>query len=78
MARTQKTALSASSISELCVQQRRVFELRTQNGAVSAMVEIPTPRSTGARFRLRRTVWTAAELQRLVRVLTRAAEKLDG
>jgi len=77
MARTQNIALSAT-ISELRVQRRSILQLRTQQGVVSAMVEIPSPRSTDARVRLRRKAWTAAELQRLVRVLTRAAEKLDG
>lgn len=69
--------LSVSSIIERRVQRRHLLELRAESGAVAATVEIPTPSSTGARVRLRQAAWTAAELRRLVRVLTRAAEKLD-
>ena len=70
--------LSASSIIERRAQRRNILELRTESGTVAATVEIPTPSSTGARVRLKQAAWTAAELRRLVRVLTRAAEKLDA
>jgi hypothetical protein len=70
--------LSASSIIERRAQRRNILELRAESGTVSATVEIPTPSSTGARVRLKQAAWTAAELRRLVRVLTRAAEKLDA
>jgi hypothetical protein len=81
MARIQTMALDrswgVSNISEVRTQRRSILELRAQSGTVAAAVEIPTP-LTGAKVRLRQTVWTAAELRRLVRVLTRAAEKLDS
>jgi hypothetical protein len=70
--------LSASSIIERRAQRRNILELRAESGTVAATVEIPTPSSTGARVRLKQAAWTAAELRRLVRVLTRAAEKLDA
>jgi len=82
MARTNGTATSrsqgVSSILELRDRRRSILELRAQRGTVAATVEIPAPFSTGAVVRLRQVAWTAAELRRLVRVLTRAAEKLDG
>ena len=82
MARTQSTAVSrsrgVSSILETRVRQKSILELRALDGTIGATVEIPAPSSTGAKVRLRQTAWTAAELQRLVRVLTRAAEKLDA
>ncbi len=65
-------------IFEVHAQRRRILELRARDGTAAATVEIPTRISSGATVRLRQKVWTAAELQRLVRVLTRAAEKLDG
>jgi hypothetical protein len=67
-----------SNIFEIRARRRSILELRAQTGTVAATVEIPTPSSVDAKVRLRRTAWTAAELRRLVRVLTRAAEKLDG
>lgn len=66
------------SIFEVHAQRRRILELRAQDGTVAATVEIPARVSSGATVRLRQKVWTGAELQRLVRALTRAAEKLDG
>ena len=82
MPRTQSMETSGSQgvsrIIELRARRRSILELHAQDGTVAATVEIPTPFSTGAKVRLRQTTWTAAELQRLVRVLTRAAEKLDG
>lgn len=83
MARTQTVATTprergTSSIFEIRGRRKSILELRAQDGTVGATVEIPAPPSTGAKVRLRQTAWTAAELRRLVRVLTRAAEKLDG
>ena len=82
MARVQNEAMSksqgVSSIFEIRAQRRDILELRAPSGTLAAMVEIPTPSSSGAKVSLRQTAWTAAELRRLVRVLTRAAERLDG
>ena len=82
MARVNDTATSrsqgVSDIFEIRAQHRNILELRSSRGTVTATVEIPRPFSKGAMVRLRQKAWTAAELRRLVRVLTRAAEKLDG
>jgi len=82
MARVQNAGtskpLGMSEIFETRAQRGNILELRAHNGTVTAKVEVPTQLSTGANVRLRQTAWTAAELRRLVRVLTRAAEKLDG
>lgn len=78
MTRVQKMGVGVSSISELRTRRRNILELRAESGTVAATVKIPTPSSTGARVRLGKTAWTAAELRRLVRLLTRAAEKLDA
>jgi hypothetical protein len=69
---------AVSSILELRAQRGHILELRAHDGTVEATVEIPTRFSTGAMITLKQEAWTAAELRRLVRVLTRAAEKLDG
>jgi hypothetical protein len=74
MTRTQ----GVNRILEIRAQRRNVLELRAPSGTVAATVEIPMSISAGAKVRLRQTAWTAAELRRLVRVLTRAAEKLDS
>ena len=77
MSRVRK-GLGVSNISELRSQRKSILELRVRSGRLAATVEIPTPRSNGAVVTLKQKAWTAAELQRLARVIKRAAEKLEG
>jgi len=54
------------------------WAVRTENGSELAKVEISTQFSGRALLTLKQAALTAPQLRQLVRVLTRAAEKLDG
>lgn len=54
------------------------WAVRTEDGSELARVEISTPFSGSALLTLKQAALTAPQLRQLVRVLTRAAEKLDA